>query len=206
MASEKMSLFLLEGLSEQEQNRFLAMLPERERLYRRGETVYDSALAERALVWVLEGRLRVLHGRVVMNDLRAGDVFGAAALFGGAESYSSVVEAVTDCRLRFIPQETVSTWMRMNPQVGEGYVRFLSGRIRFLNGQLATLTAADADERLWRYLRAHGEPGGEAVHLPGGMTALAEHLGIGRSSLYRSLDALAAAGRIRREGRAIYLI
>ncbi len=88
------------------------------------------------------------------------------------------------------------------PRVGENYVTFLSDRIRFLNRRLSTLTAGQTDGKLWRYLLAHrGEDG--VVSLPGGMTGLAETLNMGRSSLYRSLDALTAAGRICRQGKQI---
>ena len=91
------------------------------------------------------------------------------------------------------------------PRIAENYVRFLSDRIRFLNRRLATLTAGQTDGKLWRFLLAYkGEDG--TVHLPGGMTELAERLNMGRSSLYRSLDALTEAGRIERDGKTIRII
>ena len=61
-----------------------------------------------------------------------------------------------------------------------------------------------ADERLTGYLLAHrGEDG--QVTLPGSLLELAQSLNIGRSSLYRSLDALTQSGAIRRQGRRIYV-
>ena len=82
---------------------------------------------------------------------------------------------------------------------------FLSDRIRFLNRRLATLTAGQTDDKLWRYLQAHRDAGG-VVELPEGMAGLAEHLGMGRSSLYRSLETLIESGLIRREKKQIGLI
>ncbi len=198
-------LFLLQGLSPRERTRHLSAIGEEPCRYSRGEVIYDRHRARRALAWVLEGHLRVLHGRVVMNDLYAGDVFGAAALFGAEEAYPSAVVAATDCRVQFIPQETVSAWMENDPRIGENYIRFLSERIRFLNRRLATLTAGQTDDRLWRYLQAHRNEAG-IVELPDGMAGLAEHLGMGRSSLYRSLDTLLAAGVVRRGKKQIVLI
>ena len=95
--------FLFRGLSPQEREQYLAESGEEPRSYRRGDVVYDRSRARRALALVLEGHLRVLHGRVVMNDLYAGDVFGAAALFGAGESYESEVVAASDCRVRRRP-------------------------------------------------------------------------------------------------------
>ncbi len=202
---EEYTLFLLDGLNPEEQSRCREQAFSAPRRFAKGETIYDSALARRALALVLEGQVRVLHGRVVMNDLGPGDVFGAAALFGGEEPYPSQVVAVTRCRIVFIEQEQVSALMAAYPRVGENYVRFLSDRIRFLNTRLSALTAGQTDDRLWRFLLTHRDERG-AVRLPGGMTELAEALGMGRTSLYRSLEQLTAAGKIRRQGKEIMVM
>lgn len=197
-------LFLFQGLTDAELAQCRQLAQTQELIYAKGEVVYAPTNARRALAYVQEGRLRVLHGKVVMNDLHPGDVFGAAALYGSTEAYPSTVVAATPCRILLIPQETVSRWMAAVPRVGENYVRFLSDRIRFLNRRLSTLTAGPADDKLWRYLLAHRDADG-VVTLPG-MTQLAERLDMGRSSLYRSFDALTAAGRIRRLDKHTILI
>ncbi len=204
------ALFLFNGLTAEEKAVLIRAGQIRRQSVARGTTVFDRDRAEQALVLVLDGRLQVLQGRVVMNELCAGQVFGAAALFDttcgeGGRPYPSTVKAATDARLAFIPQATVTAWMRLCPPVAENYIRFLSGRIRFLNRRLTTLTAGQADDRLWRWLTAHRAPDGTVV-LPGGMTALAGTLGVGRSSLYRSLDALIEEGRIVRRDRHTFLI
>ncbi len=202
MLLEWTAMFLFEGLSCEEIDRCRQMAQVHTASYDKGAVIYDATCARRALAVVEQGSARVTHGRVVMNDLTAGDVFGAAALYGSDEPYPSTVLALTPCRITFIPQDAVSRWMVAVPRVGENYVRFLSDRIRFLNRRLSTLTAGPADDKLWRYLLAHKNADG-LVHLSGGMTELAERLDMGRSSLYRSLDQLTASGRIRREGKHI---
>ena len=199
------TLFLLEGLTPEEQARCWKQAAPPERTYEKGTIIYDSTLARRALALVLEGDVRVLHGRVVMNDLHPGDVFGAAALFGADEPYPSQVVALTRCRMAFFEQEAVAALMAAHPRIGENYVRFLSDRIRFLNRRLSALTAGQADGKLWRFLLTHRDADG-AVRLAGGMTELAESLDMGRSSLYRSLQALTAAGKIRRQGKTIIVL
>lgn len=195
-------LFLLKGLSQDEIENCLRYKEEQYHHYRKGEVIYGPHCSQPALAYMLEGHARVMQGRVVMNDLFAGDTFGAAALFGSKESFPTTVVAVTECCLWLIPQETVCGWMEEVPRIAENYIRFLSDRIRFLNQRITTLTAGQGDDRLWHYLCKHQDE--EGVVLPvGGMTALAERLDMGRSSLYRSLDALAAEGRIRRDGKKI---
>lgn len=202
---EELALFLLDGLSKEEVALCNSLADVQRIYYHKGDIIYDRKMARRALALVIEGCARVCHGRVVMNDLKAGDVFGAAALYGSSEPYPSTVLAVTDCCILSIPQDTVSRWMAAVPRVGENYVRFLSDRIRFLNRRLSTLTAGQSDGKLLCYLKAHKDADG-VVTIPGGMSALAERLDIGRSSLYRSLDSLTEAGRIKRDGKKIILL
>lgn len=199
------TLFLMEGLTDEEIERCNDLADMELLNYKKGDIIYDRKNACRALAFVLDGRARVSHGRVVMTELTAGDVFGAAAIYGSSEPYPSTVTAVSDCSIALIPQDTVSKWMAAVPKVGENYVRFLSDRIRFLNRRLSTLTAGQSDGKLWRYLQAHKDADG-VVAVPGGMTALAERLDMGRSSLYRSLDVLLEAGRIRRNGKQIIIL
>ena len=198
-------LFLLAGLHQAEKDRCWAIDSGEEVDFDKGEVIYDDQRAKRALALVLDGSVRVSHGRVVMNELTAGDVFGAAALFGDEDPYPTTVTAHTACRVLFIPQQTVSAWMAAEPRVAENYIRFLSDRIRFLNRRLATLTAGHTDGKLWRYLLAHRDENG-MVRLSGGIGELAKALNMGRSSLYRGLDALTADGKIHRCGKEIRII
>ena len=199
------NFFLFEGLTDSEKEKCCRMARKEERSYCKGAIIYSPTNAPKALAIVLQGHVRVLQGRVVMNDLLSGDVFGVAALFGTEEEYISTVVAETDSRVLLIPQETVVNWMATVPRVAENYVRFLSDRIRFLNLRLSTLTAGQADGKLWRWLLAHRDENG-VVYVKDGMSELAERLDMGRSSLYRSLDALTELGRIRRDRKKIYIL
>lgn len=199
------SLFLLQGLTEQERALCRQLAVTEEKSYCKGDEIYTPDHAERALALVLEGHVRVFQGRVPMNDLLTGDVFGVAALFGTGEEYPSTVVAQSDCRIMYIPQETVVKWMKEVPTVAQNYVGFLSDRIRFLNRRLSTLTAGQTDGKLWCYLLAHRDENG-VVTVTDGMSELAERLDMGRSSLYRSLDSLTELGKIRRERKKIYIL
>ncbi len=199
------SLFLLEGLTETELDRCRQLAVTEEKTYCKGDCIYTPQSAKKALAMVLEGHVRVWQGRVPMNDLLPGDVFGVAALFGTDEDYPSTVVAESDCCILFIPQETVVRWMKEVPPVAQNYVGFLSDRIRFLNRRLSTLTAGQTDGKLWCYLLAHRDEN-SVVTVTGGMNELAERLDMGRSSLYRSLDSLTELGKIRRERKKIYIL
>ncbi len=201
-------LFLLDGLTDAEREDLWRDAPQPVR-FEKGESIYSSHAFRRALGLLLEGEAQVYRQdgegpRVVMNRLLPGNVFGAAALFGEGEAYVTEIAARKAAVVLFLSQEQVVGWMRTYFSIAENYIRFLTGRIRFLNEKIAGFTAGPADERLQRYLLDNrGEDG--RVRLPGSMSELAQMLNIGRSSLYRSLDALRASGFIRREGRSIFI-
>lgn len=198
--------FLLEGLEPAEQALIFSQM---ERVgFGRGETIYSRERFRRALGVVLEGSVRVYRTgedgrRVLMNRLEAGGMFGAAALYGACTEYVTEIEAATRAQVGFLAQEQVSALMQRNYQAAENYIRFLSERIRFLNHKIAGFTGGQADCRVVVWLLEHAQE--ETVCLPRSMTEWAQSLNIGRSSLYRSLDALAEAGLIRRTGRQVVL-
>ena len=85
------------------------------------------------------------------------------------------------------------------PVLRRNYLRYLSGRIRFLSGRLQSVTQAGAEGKLARYLLANAVDG--AVNISA--TDLARQLGLSRASLYRAFDALEQANLIRRTGKTI---
>ena len=173
--------------------------------FEKGEAIYTRRRFRRALGILLAGRADVVleedGKRVLMNQIPPGGCFGAAALYGGEEEYVTDVRAATRCEVLFLSQEEVAGLIRNDSRVAENYIRFLSGRIRFLNRRIAGFTGGGSDRRLARYLLEHTGADG-TVTLPRSMVALAAALDVGRSSLYRSLDALERDGVIdRSDGR-----
>lgn len=170
-----------------------------------GDVIYTRTRFRRAMGLVLEGRLAVLKGRdLLLNTLGPGQCFGVAALFCPAEDYVTTVQAKTPAVILFLPDQWLVELFRRYPQTSVAYIAFLSQRIRFLNRKIDSFTAPNAQETLYRHLLSVQREGFAAV--PGGYSQLARSLNMGRASLYRALDALEAEGRIRREGKGIYLL
>ncbi len=200
--------FLWSGLSDREAASVLQALPAPE-TFEKGVLIFSEEHFRRALAMILAGEVQVYRTegdgrRIVMNRLSAGQVFGAAALFGDADVYTTEIEALCPTTLLFLSQENMSACIARYPRVAENYIRFLSDRIRFLNRKIAGFTGGPTENRLYRYLLEHRRPDG-SVPIPVSMVELAQSLNIGRSSLYRSFDSLEKDGWIRREGRMIYL-
>lgn len=170
-----------------------------------GAVIYSRTSFRRAMGLVLAGRLAVLKGRdLLLNTLGPGQCFGVAALFCPEEDYVTTVRAQTPAELVFFPDRWLTDLFRQYPQTSVAYIAFLSQRIRFLNRKIDSFTAPSTQETLWRHLEASQRQG--LVPVPGGYSQLARSLNMGRASLYRALDALEAAGRIRRESGGIRLL
>ncbi len=177
--------------------------------YARGASIYGTQEFRRAIGLIVSGTVTVhtpTDGRaLMMNRLTAGDMFGAAALFDAADTYVTTVTAEEETDIVFLSQDTVSDWLRRYPPLAENYIRFLSGRIRFLNHKVSMLTGGSAESRLYGYLQSHQAEDGR-VHMPKSMVELAHTLHIGRSSLYRALDALTDSGILLHEGSCYRLV
>ena len=170
----------------------------------RGEVLYDPRHFQRSLGVVLEGRIQVNKGPLIMSVLGPGELFGAAALFNDRPDYATTLTARTPCALVLLPQDLVEELMGRWPQVGRNYVAYLSGRIRFLSAKIDALTAGPALRKAAQYLLSR-QAGGTA-ELDCSVTDLAHRLGVSRASLYRALDGLEERGVIARQGRLVQIL
>ena len=179
-------------------------LPE-EVCYEKNEVIYGRNNYERALGVLLSGKAEAAaRERSSLNVFRAGDAFGAAALFGG-EEYSSFIRAVTPCRVQYIPEEMLRQLFADYPRIAMNYITFLSEKLRFLNGKIATYTSASVEGRLYYWMRENCD---EEGHMPPGvtMTKLAKMLNVGRTSLYRAVEDLEKKFVVeRRDGKVTLL-
>ncbi len=170
--------------------------------FRRGEDIYVPNEYRKALGVVLRGRaeaVSVKSEKAVLTTFGAGGVFGAAALFGDRE-YVSHIRATTDCRVQFLPESLLQEWFMSYPEISLNYIRFLTDRVRFLNGKIAVYTCDGASGKLYSWLSSNCDDNGEMPKLS--MTRLAAALHMGRTSLYRALDELTEKHLIvRKDGK-----
>lgn len=197
-------LFLLDGLQENEKREIISSLPETVK-FKKGEIVYSPESFRRAIGFVKSGSVSAVTNnsqQMVMKRIYAGSCFGAAAVFGTADTYVSTVSAAEDAEICFITEETLVLLFEKHPVTAVNYIAFLSDRIRFLNKKLSVISCSDAENTVLKYLTISADDNGYAV-IPVSMTELAKMLGLGRASLYRSLDALEKRGSIIRENNKI---
>lgn len=163
---------------------------------------------EPALGLFLAGRADVTkaagQASLRMSELGPGSLLGAATLFGKG-GQPTQVQAIISCRVLFFPQAVFETMLEADFGLTKRYLGYLATRIRFLTDRIESIACPTSADKLLCHLAQFSDEKG-AVRTPGGMDALAKTLGMGRATLYRALNALEETGRIRREGRAIYLL
>ena len=170
--------------------------------FSRGEIIYSPENYQRALGIIARGTAIVeKENGVLLNRLEAGSCFGAAALFAQEERYVTTIRAKSECTVLFLPAASMERILMNYPQIALNYIRFLSGRIQFLNRRIDSFVAPNVEETLLSYLRQ--QPQGKLDRVP--MAKLAEILNVGRTSLYRAVQHLEQCNMITREGKTICL-
>lgn len=200
------SLFLFDGLNPGEIDEIIPSLPPAVK-FNKGELIYSSQSFTRAIALVISGAAKAETNnahRVVMKRFLPGMCFGAAAVFGG-EAYVSRITAETETEVQFITEDILISLFEKYPKTAINYIAFLSDKIRFLNNKLSVLSCPSAESSVLKYLVCAADKDGYAV-IPKNMTMLSKMLGLGRASLYRSLDSLEKNGHIIRENNKIKVI
>lgn len=171
--------------------------------YEAGEVILSRKESRRVLVLLLSGRASArkhASGRdVIIRLFHEGDLFGIASLFGGEDTYVSEIRAEEKTVILTIPQAIMSDIFRRNPDAALAYIELLSGKIRYLNAKLDSFTAPSAYAKLCLYLLENGD-----TDIP--IQQLAQHLGISRMTLYRSLVTLEENRIICKKGRVITVL
>ncbi|MCL2678058.1 MAG: Crp/Fnr family transcriptional regulator [Clostridiales bacterium] len=170
--------------------------------YIRGRETHANSLGI-----LLSGKAKVIKSGVILRLLRTGDLFGAGTLFGSDKNALSDIVAVKPCRVLFLPRELLLELMRENFAVAQSYMRFLSGRVCFLNRLIDEYTGHTVKARLATFLlNAAVGRGGNDLTLDYNMRELAAALNVGRASLYRSLALLIKDGLISRQDKHIKIL
>lgn len=163
-----------------------------------GDAIGGEA-GERILGVVARGCVRVTtvvpDHAVVLRGIGECEVFGAASLFGHNSPDTSIT-AQEDSILLCFDRAAMETLLSQSEALALSYIAFLSDRVAFLNRKIAAFTAGSTAATLEQYLLSLPSERG-IVSLPP-LQRLAAQLGMGRASLYRALDELAARGVIER--------
>ena len=171
-----------------------------------GAYIWGSESRTGSLGVLLSGRAKIIKAGVILRLLQSGDIFGAATLFSEEKSALSEIVAVKPCRVLFLPRELLLELMRGNFAVAQSYIRFLSGRVCFLNRLIDEYTGHTVKAKLAIFLLNAAARGAGDLTLDYNMRELAAALNVGRASLYRALASLTEDGLISRLDKRINIL
>jgi len=197
------SLFLFSGLAPERCREVLALCTPQVIRRKRGEALCTPEEFPRALTLITEGRCDVLQGTTVLNTLHAGDCFGIVSLYSARPVYPTTVLARRETAAILLLLEDIERMVRMEPEIAINMVRFLTGRVEFLEERTATFAEPSVEKRLAAHLLRKADPDGTVTI---NRKHTAQMLGCGRASLYRALDALEEKHLISRIDGTLRLI
>lgn len=200
----KENFFLFEGVSESNIDQILLFSGISVQEYD-SQTILQSSKLSNNIGIIVKGSAVVRSGEngVIIKKLTAKDVYGAAALFDEPK-YLTYVSTVTNCTVITFDKTFIDKCISFDHIIAKNYIRFLSKRISFLNSKINSYTAKNAENKLYAYLLQLPRDG-NTVTLNVSLSTLAKMIGIGRASLYRSLDKLENNGIIEKTEKHIIL-
>ena len=168
--------------------------------------------SERGMMMLLTGSVLIekqsADGRYLrMREVWPPQAINVSALLAQPPREVSRLSTPDGCRAVELSRALVTQALMEGGTFSVNLVEFLLGRVVFLNKKITALSGHTAASRLELYLAENAvqKDGVSQVQLPVSLSEFAEHLCVGRASLYRTLDAMEQQGRIRRKGRTIYL-
>ncbi len=177
--------------------------------YHPKETVFTHNDYKRKLGFILEGECVVEHikndgNAVPLNSLKAGNSFGAVAVFSSADEFPTWIIAKKKSRIVFISKQDIHNMISYCPEISLNIITFLSDKINFLNQKIATFSSDSVEEKLASYILTECKKTG-STELDFNAKKTAEAINAGRASIYRALISMSDNGIIFHDNKKIII-
>ena len=148
---------------------------------------------------VISGKIDIisfsLDGKeMVLNSLKAGDIFGNNLIFSSEPIYRGDIIAKEKCVIAFINKENLIYLLQNNRDFLRLYLKAQSDFGKSLNARIQLLSFTNAEDRLFYYASKN-----DNVIIFKNVTSLAQQIGIQRETLSRLLTNLVKRHLIKKE-------
>jgi CRP-like cAMP-binding protein len=169
----------------------------------KNELICSPESCDKKIGFVLSGECEICsdNSRVPLNRLGKYSVFGVTNLFSSEDDFPTNIYAAKECEVLFIEKDDFLEIIKSSPEASFNLIRFLVGRISFLNKKISSFSSENTETKLMKYLLTKYRQHGVSFEL--NLSRTAEEINSGRASLYRSLNALESEGVISRVGKSI---
>jgi CRP/FNR family cyclic AMP-dependent transcriptional regulator len=183
---------------------------------RRGEVLFHEGDTGDKLYIVAEGKVKLgrtsSDGREnLLAILGPGQMFGELSLFDPGPR-SATVTAVTDVAFYSLSHDDLLRWLDGRPDVANGLLSQLAGRLRRANDVVSDLVFSDVPGRVAKALLdladRFGRTAEDGIHVHHDLTQeeLAQLVGASRETVNKALADFASRGWLRLEPRSVVLM
>ena len=138
---------------------------------------------------------------LLINSLKAGDIFGNNLLFSSEPIYRGDVIAKEKCVIAFINRNNLVYLLQNNKEFLSLYLKAQSDKAKALTARIQLLSLVNAEERLFYYANKN-----DNVIVFKNVTALAATIGVQRETLSRLLTSLVKRHLIKKEKGKITIL
>ena len=148
---------------------------------------------------VISGKIDIVsysfEGReLLLNSLKAGDIFGNNLLFSSEPIYRGDVVAKEKCVIAFIRKDNLEYLLQNNKEFLNLYLKAQSDKAKALTARIQLLSLVNAEERLFYFANRNN-----GIIEYKNVTTLAVTIGVQRETLSRLLTSLIKRHLIKKE-------
>jgi len=178
--------------------------------YRRNQILFFEGGSAQHLFALHSGLVKIVKSlengkQRITGVLFPGELFGLESLTNAAYPLTAV--ALRDCEICAAPREDFSTYLRTNPDIAIGMVRFLVGELERVRTQVTDMSFKDARMKLATFLlslvstNGHGDNGQVTLTLPLSRQEISEVLELSPETISRTLSAFRREQLVVARGR-----
>ena len=165
----------------------------------KGNIIFHEGDACESIGIIISGKVDIVsysfQGReMLINSLKAGEIFGNNLIFSSSPIYKGDVIAKEKSVIAFINKEDLVTLLQNNREFLELYLQAQSDNAKLLTGRIQLLSFPNAEERLFYYASKNHN-----VIEYKNVTTLAATIGVQRETLSRLLTSLIERHLIKKE-------
>lgn len=165
----------------------------------KGSTIYHEGDVCESIGIIISGKVDIVSysfagKEMLINSLKAGEIFGNNLLFSSTPIYKGNVIAKEKCVIAFINKENVINLLQNNREFLELYLKAQSDFGKSLNARIQLLSFPNAEERLFYYASKNN-----GIIEFKNVTTLAATIGVQRETLSRLLTNLIERHLIKKE-------
>jgi CRP/FNR family cyclic AMP-dependent transcriptional regulator len=179
----------------------------RRRTFRRGQIVFSTGDPGDTLIVVISGRVKVVvrsadGGELTLTVIEPGGVFGELSVADGGPR-SADAETLEECRLLFIPRETIQDFCRRVPSVALALTNSLAATLRRLTEEASDLVFLDLPRRVAKVLLSQPRGDDGVICQKMRQEELAHQVGGTRQSVNAALRGFERRGWIEMHDRTV---